>query len=120
MHNPFAVSEALNDTIEVIEQGNDVSWSGLFARPHRHALIVGLILSVFHQATGISSVFFYSNEIFTTGDTSEDSETAAKLGTLATAIVSLFGVILAMSLLKFYGRKPLMLIGVFIMGLTHS
>ena len=40
-----------------------VSWWNQYKK----ALVVGSLLSIFHQSTGVTAVFFFSNEIFTRG-----------------------------------------------------
>mmetsp|Transcript_34154 Transcript_34154/g.39418 ORF Transcript_34154/g.39418 Transcript_34154/m.39418 type:complete len:264 (+) Transcript_34154:436-1227(+) len=96
----------------------ELSWAEIFSPPYRHSLIVCLTLSVVHQATGISSVTFYSNEIFMEGMTGAEAETAARLGTLTTGGIAFAATLITSYLLKILGRKPILVFGILSMGIT--
>lgn len=59
--------------------------------PPVKALVIGLLLSFFHQSTGINSITFFSIEIFTHGETGSSAELSARLGTLGVGVVSVLG-----------------------------
>ena len=75
--------------------------------------MVGCALSIFQQLSGINALIFYSSKIFSTGD---DDFQSAKEGTV---ILNVFNVVSAMSaifLLRYLGRKTLLLTGHLMMG----
>lgn len=106
------------EQVQVVEP-KEVTWAEMFNEPYKRALAVGLFLSVFHQATGINSIVFYSNEIFTKGTIGAEAELAAKWGTFAVGVFGVFGVLFAIALLNDYGRKTLLLFGTASMGIVQ-
>ena len=79
------------------------------------ALAVGVLLSIFHQTTGISSVTFYSNEIFSAGQSGQEAELTARVGTFCTGIVAVIAAGAAIPISKSFGRKSILLVGEIIM-----
>jgi hypothetical protein len=73
--------------------------------------MVGLLLSFFHQATGISSITFYSNQIFTGGNTDIDSQVFARVCTLGVGVIGVLATITALIVSKHLGRKTILLTG---------
>lgn len=95
------------------QKSNTLSWSELFSPLHIKALMVGLTLSVIHQATGISSITFYSNEIFMKGYSGSEGEKAARAGSFIVGFVGSLGAVIASYLLKSYSKKSILLFGIF-------
>ena len=58
------------------------SWLNQFSISNRKTLIIGWVLSLFQQATGVNCVSFYSNEMFMQGLAGDDAEISARVGTL--------------------------------------
>lgn len=84
------------------------SFSELFRPGLRTALIIGIILSVFSQVTGINAIMYYAPEIFkSTGDGSG----SALLQTILVGIVNLLFTIVAIKYVDKAGRKGLLLAG---------
>jgi hypothetical protein len=112
-HKYVAVLSSLLDeqSVSLPVKTNELSWGQLFTHPHRKPLIIGLLLGVFHQATGISSVTFFSNEIFAKGRTGESAEFAARIGTFGTGIAGVLAAVTAIIVAKHYGRKTILLVG---------
>ena len=102
------------------QKSNTLSWSELFSPLHIKALMVGLTLSVIHQATGISSITFYSNEIFMKGYSGSEGEKAARAGSFIVGFVGSLGAVIASYLLKTYSKKSILLFGIFGIGLCHG
>lgn len=75
----------------------------------RLVLIIGLVISVLQQITGINSVFFYAPMIFEQSGIGTD---ASFIQAILVGLVNLVFTIIAMSLIDRLGRKPLMVIGV--------
>jgi len=84
------------------------SFSELFKPGLRTALIIGIILSIFSQVTGINAIMYYAPEIFkSTGDGSG----SALLQTILVGIVNLLFTIVAIKYADKAGRKGLLLAG---------
>ncbi len=75
----------------------------------RKALLIGVILSIFSQITGINAIMYYAPEIFkATGDASD----SALLQTVLVGVVNLLFTIVAINYVDKAGRKGLLLAGV--------
>ncbi|CAI2366098.1 unnamed protein product [Moneuplotes crassus] len=71
---------------------------------YKKALLIGSVLSLMHQFTGINSVIFFSSEIFTVGRIGLDAAISARAGTLLVGIVGFLGTGLSIPLQKYFGR----------------
>lgn len=98
------------------EKEEKVPVSALFSKKYRGAFIVGCLLAIFQQLTGINAVIFYSNDIFVGGKVGYDSERAAKIGTVIVGVVNWASALAAIPLLTRFGRKTLLIIGQIAMG----
>ncbi len=78
---------------------------------YKSILIVGLLLSVFQQITGVNTVIYYAPKIFgLSGDLSSDS---ALLATFGVGIINFVATLVAVWLLDKVGRRTLLLVGIF-------
>lgn len=99
--------------LELIEinQGifaESVSFMEIFKPGIRKALIVGVILAMFSQITGINAIMYYAPEIFkSTGDGSD----SALLQTILVGVVNFLFTIVAIKYVDKVGRKGLLLAG---------
>lgn len=84
------------------------SFSDVFQKSVRPALIVGITLAVFQQLCGINVVFNYTSTIFESIGADLDRQLAE---TVAIGIVNLIFTLVAMWQVDKLGRRPLMLIG---------
>jgi sugar porter (SP) family MFS transporter len=91
------------------------SISQLFHPDMRIVLIIGVVLAVLQQVTGINVFLYYGPEIFKKLGTTMD---AALLQTVVVGAVNLIFTIIAIWTVDKLGRKPLMLIGAGGMGIT--
>jgi SP family galactose:H+ symporter-like MFS transporter len=73
------------------------------------ALIIGVCLAVFQQATGINTVIYYSPKIFQFAGIL--SASSAILATVAVGVVNVVMTVVAIMLLDRVGRRPLLLVG---------
>lgn len=85
------------------------NWKELLKPAFRFVLILGLVIGVLQQITGINSVFFYAPMIFEQSGIGTD---ASFIQAILVGLTNLVFTILAMSLIDKLGRKPLMVIGV--------
>jgi MFS transporter, SP family, xylose:H+ symportor len=102
--------------IEKLINIEPVSYRELFAASLRPVLVIGVFLAVFQQITGINVFLYYAPEIFKS--IAGSSMDAALLQTIVVGAVNLGSTILAIWLVDKAGRKPLMIIGSFGMGIS--
>jgi len=97
-------------------QAHDSSIGQLFHPGMRLPLIIGVGLAILQQVTGINVFLYYGSEIFE--KLSQKNIDAALLEQVVVGVVNLLFTILAIWTVDKLGRKPLMLTGVFGMGLS--
>lgn len=84
------------------------SFAELFKPGLRTALLIGIVLAIFSQVTGINAIMYYAPEIFkSTGDGSS----SALMQTVLVGIVNLLFTIVAIKYADKAGRKGLLLAG---------
>lgn len=90
-------------------------WSDLLKPSYRSVLIMGIIIAVFQQITGINAILYYAPEIFKlTGVNNEN----ALLQTIGIGVMMFLFTLVAIYLVDKAGRKILLLIGSAIMGIS--
>ena len=108
------VDKEIEDIKSTVSSKEKVDWTKLFEGKMRTVLLIGILLSVFQQVTGINAILYYGAEIFSEA-LQYGPEDALKqqlwLGTvnLVFTFVAIFSV-------DKWGRKPLLIVGV--MGMT--
>ena len=95
-----------------LEQGK---LSELFKPGFRTALLVGVVLAVFQQITGINAVIYYSPRFFETAGLARG---AAILQSTIVGLVNVLFTIVAIALVDRVGRKPLLLTACGGMGIS--
>ena len=80
----------------------------LFSRPMRLVLVLGLIVGIAQQITGINAVYFYAPTIFEQSGVGTD---AAFSQAVWVGVINIVFTLMAMALIDRLGRKPLMLMG---------
>ena len=108
-------SDAIDTEIQSIRDGHDVEseslWhriKGVFGPRMRLALVVGIIVGIVQQITGINAIFFYAPTIF------EQSGIGTDAAFAQAALIGLINVVftlVAIALIDRWGRKPLLLVG---------
>ncbi len=88
--------------------GTRPSFSAVFQKGVRPAVVVGITLAVFQQLCGINVVFNYTSTIFESVGASLDRQL---FETVSIGVVNLVFTLLAMWQVDRLGRRPLMLIG---------
>jgi SP family arabinose:H+ symporter-like MFS transporter len=84
-------------------------WSELFTTGYFRALVVGTVLAVFSQLSGINAIMYFAPEIFKAAGSGTDS---AFLQTVIVGVVNLLFTFVAIYFVDKAGRKPLLVIGV--------
>ena len=82
--------------------------SVLVSKKARYALLIGLIIAIVQQITGINTVFFYATTIF---EQSGVGKNAAFTQAVFVGLINIAFTLLAMMLIDKIGRRPLMIIG---------
>jgi MFS family permease len=105
----------IENEINSIKNGQDTEttalWmrvKGIFGPKMRLALIVGVIVAVVQQITGINAIFFYAPTIFEQSGIGTDAAfaQAALIG-----VVNVIFTLVAIALIDRWGRRPLLLVG---------
>jgi sugar porter (SP) family MFS transporter len=111
----FAGSELENiRTALSREQG---SWRELFSSKLRRPLLIGVLLAILQQVTGINVFFYFGATIFR----AMSARTGVDAGLLTQIIINGAGVVftlIAIATVDKWGRKPLMLLGAAGMGVS--
>jgi sugar porter (SP) family MFS transporter len=87
----------------------------LFQPGMRTALVIGIVLAVLQQITGINVFFYFATDIFKTMGSGDE---AALLQQVLVGAVNVAFTVIAIRTVDRLGRKPLMLIGSTGMGVT--
>ena len=98
----------IEDNIKLEKVVSEVKIKDLFKSSFRFILIVGLVIGVLQQITGINAVYFYATSIFK--QTGIGTDASFSSGILLSVITVIFTVI-AIFLIDKIGRIPLLLVG---------
>ncbi|HET7841092.1 MAG TPA: sugar porter family MFS transporter [Terriglobia bacterium] len=107
-----SVEEAQRDLGELREltDKSQVKLADLFARRFRRPLLIGILLAIFQQITGVNTIIYYTPTILQMGGF--QSASSAILATVLVGGVNLGATIVSLLLLDRVGRRPLLLIGI--------
>lgn len=105
--------QEIEEIRDAIAHESGTVWQ-LFRPGMRIALLIGVVLAIFTQITGINAILYYAPEIFKQAGAATN---AAFAQTVAVGAVNLVFTILAMVLIDKLGRKMLLLSGVTAMGI---
>ena len=100
--------ESIEKNIQAEKNKSKVVIKDLLKKSLRFILIVGLIVGVLQQITGINAVYFYATSIFK--QTGIGTDASFSSGVLLSTITVIFTFV-AMYLIDRMGRRPLLLIG---------
>ena len=103
---------SVDDEVQDIRQSSSQQsgrWSELASPSLRPAVIVGIGLALFQQATGINTVIYYAPTIFQSAGF--ESASVAILATTGVGVINVLMTVVALLLLDRVGRRPLLLIG---------
>jgi len=95
---------------DALDRGEDEAkdYKALLARGMRFVLLVGLLVGVLQQITGVNAIYFYATTIFEQSGIGADASFAQAVWV---GIINVVFTILAMLLIDRLGRKPLLIIG---------
>ncbi|HSC38475.1 MAG TPA: sugar porter family MFS transporter [Chitinophagaceae bacterium] len=106
--NASFVEQTVSDIEKSLQGRPKQSWSAVFEKGVRPAVIIGIVLAVFQQLCGINIVFNYTSTIFASVGASLNKQL---FETVAIGIVNLLFTLVAMWQVDKLGRRPLMLVG---------
>lgn len=94
-----------------------VEYKALLAKGMRFVLVVGLLVGVLQQITGVNAIYFYATTIFEQSGVGANASFAQAVWV---GIINVLFTILAIALIDRLGRKPLLLIGLLGVALSMS
>ena len=94
--------------IEEALQQEEGKWSELFTSGYRRALVIGTVLAMFSQFSGINAIMYFAPEIFRAAGSGRDD---AFMQTVTVGVVNLAFTFVAIWLVDRAGRKPLLIVG---------
>ena len=84
---------------------------------YRKASWLNVCHIVFHELTGINVIIIYSNTILT--NIAKTANFSARAGTIAIGAVNWLSVIASIWIIKWFGRRPILLVGYAFIGISH-
>ena len=106
-------------TISVALQNDEArtgSWLGLLQPGVRTVLLVGILLAILQQWSGINILFNYAEEVFRAAGLGANQ---ILLDIVVTGTINLIFTLVAMAVVDRIGRRPLMLFGCIGIGVSH-
>ncbi|MGE3182300.1 MAG: sugar porter family MFS transporter [Phycisphaerae bacterium] len=79
-----------------------------FQRKYRTPILLAIAIATFNQLSGINAILYYAPEIFKQAGAGDN---AARLNSVGIGFMNLIFTMLAMSVIDFFGRKKLMIVG---------
>ncbi|CAF1650685.1 unnamed protein product, partial [Didymodactylos carnosus] len=117
-NNP-QVQEEYGEIKAEIETEKEVSvnsYAKLLQPPIRRRLVLGVLIQIFQQLTGINAVMYYAPKIFKQAGLSDNS--VSLLATGITGVVNVCATIPAILWIDTWGRRPTMIYGAAVMALS--
>jgi len=107
--NPDAgVEMVIDDIVQSIDKEVFAHSIVLFKKPYLRLVLIGIVVGMFNQLTGINAIMYYAPSIFQSAGFSSDS---ALMQTVMIGATNLVFTILAMSVIDKLGRKFLLILG---------
>jgi len=101
--------QELNEINQTLSDETSLPLSEMLKPGLRRALLIGIVLAIFSQVTGINAIMYYAPEIFkSTGDGSG----SALMQTVLVGIINVLFTLVAIKYVDKLGRKALLLIGI--------
>jgi len=102
-------------SIETALQEEQGTWKEIFSTGYSRALLIGSLLAIFSQFSGINSIMYYAPEIFKAAGSGTDS---AFVQTVTVGAVNLLFTLVAVLFVDKAGRKPLLILGTAIQAVS--
>jgi SP family arabinose:H+ symporter-like MFS transporter len=104
-------------SIEAALQEEQGTWKEIFSSGYSRALLIGSLLAMFSQFSGINSIMYYAPEIFKAAGSGTDS---AFVQTVTIGAVNLIFTFVAIMFVDKAGRKPLLIAGTAVQAISLS
>jgi sugar porter (SP) family MFS transporter len=102
------IEPEMKEIIDSVQKNGNGIRVKLFRKPYTRIVIIGMILGMFSQFTGINVIMYYAPSIFQAAGFSSDS---ALMQTVVIGATNLIFTLLGMSLIDKVGRKALLMAG---------
>ena len=109
--------QEIKNGAEIERKVGSISWSELLKPGIRNRVAIGVILQCFQQWTGINIILYYAAKLFQ--GMGFDMMQSSVIFVIVNAAINFFATIPGMYLVEKIGRKMLMVIGGFAMGISH-
>ncbi|MBS0029242.1 sugar porter family MFS transporter [Chitinophaga sp. 22321] len=109
------VEKAVGEIEESFQHADKVSIKQLFSKTYLPVLVIGIMVAIFQQVTGINSIIYYAPVIFKETGLDSSSSLMQTIIIGAVNVVATFGAILLVDII---GRKKLLLTGCVLMGVS--
>jgi MFS transporter, SP family, arabinose:H+ symporter len=103
-----AVLRDVKESIVAEARLGQTSWRALLHPSLRLVMIIGIVIGILQQVSGINAVFFYAPMIF---EKSGIGTNAAFMQAALVGLVNLVFTVVAMALIDRFGRRPLLVFG---------
>ena len=114
---PYAATEVRNILDSLARAGQNIAgWREVLAPGMRRLLLVGIVLAILQQWSGINVVFNYAEEVYRSAGYGLND---IMFNIVITGAINLVFTILAMFLIDRFGRRALMLFGCAGVGVSH-
>lgn len=114
MNGREAAKSELHEIVN-LKEGKEASVIELLRPGLRLALLIGVVLAVLQQITGINAIMYYAPNIFKQAGAATN---AALLQTVLVGIVNFVFTLVALWLIDKVGRKPLLIVGAILMAIS--
>ena len=111
IHGKYRAEKEISSIEKSIDKDKElqkVKWTDILKPSLRFIMVVGLVVGVLQQITGINAIYFYATSIFK--QTGIGTDAAFSSGILLSSVTVIFTFI-AMYLIDRAGRRPLLLVG---------
>ncbi|MCX7871703.1 MAG: sugar porter family MFS transporter [Verrucomicrobiae bacterium] len=92
-------------------------WGELFGGGYFRALVVGGLLAIFSQFSGINAIMYYGPEVFKASGVAQNN---AFMQTVIVGAINLLFTFVAIGFVDNFGRRPLLLIGTAVQTVAHG
>jgi sugar porter (SP) family MFS transporter len=111
----ISIEKEINEIKNSYHHPSKVSLAQLFNKKYAAVVIIGIMVAVFQQVTGINSILYYAPVIFR--ETGMDSSSSL-LQTIGIGVVNVISTFIAIGLVDKVGRRKFLLAGALIMGIS--
>lgn len=102
------VDKELGEIEESLRSESEEGKEPLFTKKYRFPIVLGVLIAVFNQLSGINAIMYYAPRIF---EMTGIGNNTALLQAVAIGVTNMVFTILAMMMIDKFGRRRLMLIG---------